>query len=76
MRTTDGETVTDELMDELFTLTWSFQARRKQFRVGPAKIGWTAEGASKLGGSGGMLSREILKFSFFKMHIWRILREN
>ena len=27
------------------------------------------------GGSGGMLPREILKFSFSKMHILRILRE-
>ena len=54
----------------------STQARRKQFRVGPAKIGWSAEGTSKLGGSGGMLPREILKFSFSKIHIWRILREN
>ena len=49
------------------------QARRKQFRVGPARIGSSAEGASILGGSGGMLPREILKFSFSKMHIWRIL---
>ena len=38
------------------------QARRKEFRVGPAKIG-----ASTLGGSGGMLPREILKFSFSKI---------
>ena len=52
------------------------QAGRKQFRVGLAKIGWSAEGASKLGGSGSMLPWEILKFSFSKMHIWRILREN
>ena len=28
------------------------EARWKQFRVGPAKIGWSAEGASKLGGPG------------------------
>ena len=35
------------------------QARRKQFGVGPAKIGWSAEDASALGGSGDMLPREI-----------------
>ena len=29
-----------------------------------------------LGDSGGMLPREILKFSFSKMHIFHILREN
>ena len=34
-----------------------------------------AEGASRLVGSGGMLPREILKFSFSKVHILRILRE-
>ena len=47
------------------------KARRKQFRVGPAKIGWSAESASTLGGFEDMLPREIFKFSFFKMHIWR-----
>ena len=52
------------------------QARRKQLKVGTAKIGSSAEGASTLGGSGGMLPREILQFSFSKMHIWRILWEN
>ena len=52
------------------------QARRKQFRVGPAKIGWSDEGASTAGGSGGMLPREILKFTFSKIRIWRILKEN
>ena len=48
-----------------------FQARRKQFRVGPAKIGSSAEGATTLGGSGGIVRREILKINFSKMHIWR-----
>ena len=52
------------------------QARRKQFRVSPAQTVSSAEGASRLGGSGGMLPREILKFSFSKTHILRILREN
>ena len=52
------------------------QAWRKQFRVGPAKIGSNADGASTLGGSGGMHPQKILKFSFSKMRIWRILREN
>ena len=50
------------------------QARRKQFRVGPAKIGSSAAGASTLERSGGMLPRKILKFSLFKMHIWRLKR--
>ena len=45
------------------------QAWQKQFRVGPAKIGPSAEGTSTLGGSGGMLPREILKVSFSKIHI-------
>ena len=40
------------------------------------RIEWRAEGASTLGRSGGMLPREILRFNFSKMHIWRILREN
>ena len=53
-----------------------FQARWKQYRVGPTKIGSSAEGAGTLEGSGGMLPRENLKFSFSKIHIWRILREN
>ena len=52
------------------------RARRKQFRIGPAKIKSSAESASTLGGSGGMLPRKILKFIFSKMCIWRILREN
>ena len=52
------------------------QARRKKFRVAPAKIGSSTEGTGTLGGSGGMLAQEVLKFSFSKMHIWRILREN
>ena len=50
-----------------------YQARRKQFRVGPAEIGPSAEGASKVGGSGDMLPGEILKISFSKTHILRIL---
>ena len=50
------------------------EARRKQFRVGPAKIGSSAAGASILGGSGGMVPLEILKISLFKMHIWRLKR--
>ena len=33
-----------------------------------------AEGASTPEGSGGMLPREIFKFSFFKPHIWRLKR--
>ena len=49
----------------------SSQAQRKQFRVGAARMG-----ASTLGGFGGMLPWEILKFSFSKMHISRILWEN
>ena len=48
-----------------------WQARRKQLRVGPAKIESNANGASTLGGPG-----EILKFSFSNIHIWRILGEN
>ena len=35
----------------------------------------SAENASMLGGSGGMLPREILKFSLSKMYILCILRE-
>ena len=43
------------------------QAWRKQLRVGPAKIGSSAEGTSRLGGgSEGMPPREILIFSFSK----------
>ena len=53
-----------------------FQARRKQYRVDPTKIGSSAKGAVTLEGSGGMLPREILKFSISKIHIWHILREN
>ena len=37
------------------------QARQKQFRVGPARIG---------------SPREILKCSFSEIHIWHILRQN
>ena len=44
-------------------------AGRKQFRVGPDKIRSSAEGASTLGWSGGMLPREMLKFSFFKTSV-------
>ena len=44
------------------TVTW-----RKQFRVSGTKIGLSAEGASTLGESGGMVPREILKLSFSKM---------
>ena len=69
-----------KIITVIINLTVLAQARRKQFRVGPAKIDWTAKGASKLegggGGGGGMLPWEILKVSFSKMHIWRILREN
>ena len=43
--------------------------------VSLAKMGSSAEGANTLGRSGGMLRQEVLKFSFSKMHIWRILRE-
>ena len=46
----------------------SNHAQRKLIRVGAAEMG-----VSTLGGSGGMLSREILKFSFSKTHISRIL---
>ena len=46
----------------------SNQAERKQFRVGAAEMG-----ANTLEESGGMLPREILKFSFSKTHISRIL---
>ena len=67
---------TEAIFIFLLTIYTVLQARGKQLRVGPAKIGWTVEGASKLGGSGGMLPREILKFSSSKMHIWRIRREN
>ena len=52
------------------------QAQWKQFRVGPAKRGLNADSVSILERSGGMHSQKILKFSFSKMHIWRILREN
>ena len=45
------------------------QAWRKQYRVDPTKIGSSAKGAGTLEGSGGMLPREILKFSFSKIHI-------
>ena len=45
------------------------------FRVSQEKIISSAEGASTLGGSGGMFPQEILKFSFSKVHILRILRE-
>ena len=41
-----------------------FQARRKQYRVDPTKIGSSAKGAGTLEGSRGMLPQEILKFSF------------
>ena len=34
-----------------------------------AKIGSSARGASTLEGSGGMVPKEILKFSFSKIHI-------
>ena len=34
-----------------------------------------AEGASTIGRSGGILPREISKFSFSKVHILRIVRE-
>ena len=39
----------------------------------PAERGSSTGGASAVGGSGGMLPREILKFSFSKTHIWRNL---
>ena len=52
------------------------ETRQKQFRVGPAKIWSSAEGASALERSRCMLPGEILKFIFSKMHVWRILREN
>ena len=55
---------------------WKYPTRRKQFRVSPAQIVSRAEGASRLGGSRGMVPREIFKFSFSKIYIWRILREN
>ena len=53
------------------------QAWWKEFRVSLVKIhgGSSAKGASTLGGSGGMLPQKILKFSFSKMHVLRILRE-
>ena len=76
---------TPELKAALVILRESFhgcktsriQARRKQFRVGLAKVGSSADGAS-IGprGSGGMYPRKHLKFSFSRMHIWRIIREN
>ena len=46
------------------------QARRKQFRVSRIKIRWSAEGTNTLGGSKGMLPREILKLSFSEKHIF------
>ena len=52
------------------------QAQRKQFRVDPAIVGSCVERAITLGRSWDMFSREILKFSFSKVHIWCILREN
>ena len=52
------------------------QARQKQFRVGPAKIGSSTDGASRVGEYWGMVPQEILKFSFSKTHIWRILCEH
>ena len=57
-------------------LLHAIQARRKQYRVDPTKIGLSAKGAGTVEGSGGMLPREILKCSFSKIHIWHILREN
>ena len=54
----------------------SLQDQWKQFRVDPAERGSSIGGANTLGGSGGMLPREILKFSFSKTHIWRNLWEN
>ena len=53
-----------------------FQARQKQYRVDLTKIGLSAKDAGTLEGSGGMFLREILTFSFSKIHIWHILREN
>ena len=53
-----------------------FQARQKQYRVDPTKIGLSAQGVGTLEGSRGMLPREMLTFSFSKINIWRILREN
>ena len=49
----------------------SNQTQRKQFRSDVAEME-----VSTLGGSGGMLPRKIVKFSFSKMHISRILWEN
>ena len=49
------------------------QARRKQFRVGTAKIGSSAVGREYTREVRGHAPPEILKFSFSKMHIWRIL---
>ena len=60
---------------EVSVTDWKYPAWRKQLRICPAEIVSSAEGASMLGGSGGMLPREILKFSFSKVHILRILRE-
>ena len=54
----------------------SLQDRWKQFIVDPAERGSSIGGVSTLGGSGGMLPREILKFGFSKTHIWRNLWEN
>ena len=47
-------------------------------RVRGTKVGWSAEGKNALGGfgPGGMLPLETLQFSFSKMHILHILREN
>ena len=47
----------------------SLQDRWKQFIVDPAERGSSIGGVSTLGGSGGMLPREILKFGFSKTHI-------
>ena len=64
------------VVSKVFLKGWLFQTRRKQFRVGLAKIGLSGESASILEASGGTLPREILKFSFSKIYIGRILREN
>ena len=49
-------------------MSQSNHAQRKLIRVGAAEMG-----VNTLGGSGGMLARKILKFSFSKTHISRIL---
>ena len=41
------------------------QARQKEFRVGSAKIRWSAEGTSTLEGSEGMLPRQGFINVFF-----------